>query len=154
MITLSDISALQITAYLAYKEALEEVRALAMAHEGGPEAVARLDGAERELEILRKLEVELLANGKATSLTLPKKRTEIDSGALLQTASQCPAKIAESDSRGTAGAKDSAPDQKPELILQPVDDEGWIDQPANHAARLDGPGMFELPAATCGPAFW
>lgn len=154
MITLADIAKLKVEAQETHADMLDAVKQLAEQNPGGREAVARLEGAARELEILRKLELDLLATGKAGNQTLPQKLTEIDSDALLPRPSSGKGEGAKQDPRGTAGAKESTGSNTAELILAPADDEAWIDQPASHEARLDAPGTFDLPAAAvCGPSF-
>lgn len=89
MITLAEIAVLKAEAEDAYRAAYEAVCRIARkAGDDGVHAVALLDTAKRELEVLQKLQVELISNGRVeTRQDMPEPQSAAvtplkDSGAL------------------------------------------------------------------------
>lgn len=70
MITLPEVAALQAVAEVSARETRQRVRVLLRQVAGGPDAWVAFEAAEREQTILHKLQLELIANGKTTSLPL------------------------------------------------------------------------------------
>lgn len=67
MSTLPEIRTQLNSAMVAFEDALKEVCKLAEKDPAGPVALAALNGYQREMEALKKIELNLIANGRPTA---------------------------------------------------------------------------------------